>query len=145
MGLDQRDCRCDAAMILGDGGLPDNVNWKVKDRDKTCVWLDFIDAQFNPIDSSAANVTENKTIRTTVVSFEPITAPGKASTEAISASVYNDRTTADVSISKTVNSRVCSVSETSARKSNKTVTVNLPSKKTTVISIENKTVTVGED
>lgn len=50
MGLDPRDCRLDIAFILCDSSIPDNVSWDESLRDKSGVWLDFIDFQFDPSD-----------------------------------------------------------------------------------------------
>lgn len=48
MGLDPRDSRLDVGFLLGDSDIPDDVDWDWSLRDKTAVWLDFIDSQFNP-------------------------------------------------------------------------------------------------
>ena len=48
MGLDARDCRLDIAFGLCDRMVPDNVTWDWSIRDKSGVWLDFVDAQFSP-------------------------------------------------------------------------------------------------
>lgn len=50
MGLDLRDCRLDVAFVLCDGFIPDDVSWAESLRDKSGVWLDFIDFQFDPCD-----------------------------------------------------------------------------------------------
>jgi hypothetical protein len=47
-GLDPRDSHLDIAFILGDDDIPDDVSWLENLRDKSCVWLDFEDLQFNP-------------------------------------------------------------------------------------------------
>jgi hypothetical protein len=144
MGLDPRDCRCDAAMILGDEVRPDNVNWKLKDRDKTCAWLDFVDGQFDPCDNSAANVANVKAIHNVRVELEAVLAPRKMSTEVESTNAYQNTTLADKISVKTADSRVCAA-ETSAPSSDRTITVNVPTKGTKVVTIENKTIEVRGD
>lgn len=47
MGLDPRSSQTDIAFILCDENIPDDVTWPEADRDKTGVWLDFIDPQFD--------------------------------------------------------------------------------------------------
>lgn len=47
MGLDPRDAHADVGMILGDGTIEDNPIWPWKQRDRTCLWLDFIDPHFD--------------------------------------------------------------------------------------------------
>jgi hypothetical protein len=46
-GLDPRDCHLDIAFMLGDASIPDDVDWPENQRDKSCVWLDFEDLQFD--------------------------------------------------------------------------------------------------
>lgn len=57
MGLDTRDSRTDISMILGDPDIPDDPTWDKTIRDKSCGWLDFVDASFNPCQA----VTTKKT------------------------------------------------------------------------------------
>jgi hypothetical protein len=144
MGLDQRDCRLDAAMILGDEEIPDNVSWKMKDRDKTCVWLDFIDSQFNPIDNTSEKVANNTTV-TTNVEFEKVSAQRKMSTLTETDQLYNDKTFVDGIITRIIEPTNRNVVEITARPTNKVVTVNIPRKNTRVISIENKIIKEGEE
>jgi hypothetical protein len=131
-------------MILGDEVRPDNVNWKLKDRDKTCAWLDFIDGQFDPCDNSVANVANIKTIHSVHVELETVSAPRKMSTETEPINAYQSATTADKVNLKTADSRVCAP-ETSAPSSDRTITVNVPTKGTKVVTIENKTIEVKGD
>jgi hypothetical protein len=144
MGLDPRDCRLDAAMILGDESIPDNITWKLRDRDKTCVWLDFIDSQFNPIDNTAADVANNTTV-TTNVEFERVSAQRKMSTNAETEKSFNDETTVNEISTRVTDSKVCTVSTTTAQSTNRVITVNVPRKNTRVVSTENKTITIGEN
>ncbi len=68
MGLDPRDCRLDIAFILCDSSIPDSVSWDESLRDKSGVWLDFIDFQFDPSDylvyDTCSDLTEIDSIPT---------------------------------------------------------------------------------
>jgi len=61
-GLDNRDCRLDVGFCLGDDSIPDDLSWDLRDRDKTAVWLEFIDIQFDECNISEVNNTESKYI-----------------------------------------------------------------------------------
>lgn len=61
-GLDNRDCRLDVGFCLGDDSIPDDISWDKRDRDKTAVWLEFIDIQFDECNISEVNNTESKYI-----------------------------------------------------------------------------------
>lgn len=43
--VDRRDSR--VSIILGDASIPDSVSWPIELRDRTCVWLEYIDASFS--------------------------------------------------------------------------------------------------
>jgi hypothetical protein len=143
MGLDPRDCRCDAAMILGDGEIPDDIYWKQKDRDKTCVWLDFVDTHFSSlVDSEIVGLSVKKA--SVNVEMANISAQRKMSTTAETAESYNDTTLVDKMNDKNSESRI-TLTNTDAVRDNRIVTVNIPRKKTTVVSIENTTVETRGD
>ena len=57
MSLDLRDCRLNVAFALGDSSIPDDVSWDTDDRDKTGVWLDFIDLSFSACPEYSAYIT----------------------------------------------------------------------------------------
>jgi hypothetical protein len=61
-GLDSRDSRLDTGFALGDDSIPDDVSWDLRDRDKTCVWLEFIDIQFDECVVTEVVNKDNKTI-----------------------------------------------------------------------------------
>lgn len=76
MGIDARDCRVDVGFLLGDATIPDDVSWPDDLRDKSCVWLDFIDNQFNPCvrrryDTCEENTTVEGEFPLDVSSFIP--------------------------------------------------------------------------
>jgi hypothetical protein len=142
-GLDPRDCRLDVGMILGDSSVPDNVNWPLKDRDKTCVWLDFVDTHFNPIYNSSPSATESNVINTNLQS-EETSASGKDN-EVEYAINYQENTLADGSITKITDSRVYTNTDTSAVSENKTITTNVPGHTARVTAVENKTIRIGEN
>jgi hypothetical protein len=67
MGLDARDCRVSLGFRLGDdNAIPDDVHWDWSLRDKTCVWLDFIDNGFSPCRSADVVYTDGATFDTSV-------------------------------------------------------------------------------
>jgi len=61
-GLDSRDCRLDIAFVLGDDSIPDDITLESRYRDKTCVWLEFIDIQHDKCVVTKVEKKENKTI-----------------------------------------------------------------------------------
>ena len=61
-GLDNRDCRLDVGFCLGDDSVPDDISWDKRYRDRTAVWLEFIDIQFDECNISEVNNTESKYI-----------------------------------------------------------------------------------
>jgi hypothetical protein len=143
MGLDPRDCRLDVGMILGDSSIPDNVNWPLEDRDKTCVWLDFVDSHFNPANNSGAGNAESNVINTSLQSKET-SASGKEN-EVKYAISYTRNTSANVSIVRTTDSRIYTNTDTSAVSENRIITTNVPGHTASVTAIENKTIRIGEN
>ncbi|MFA7143592.1 MAG: hypothetical protein WC175_06465, partial [Candidatus Dojkabacteria bacterium] len=56
MSMDPRDCRLNFFMLC-DSTIPDDISWDIDDRDKTGVWLDFIDPSFSACPEYSADVT----------------------------------------------------------------------------------------
>lgn len=56
MSMDPRDCRLNFFMLC-DSTIPDDISWDIDDRDKTGVWLDFIDLSFSACPEYSAYVT----------------------------------------------------------------------------------------
>jgi|PlaIllAssembly_1097288.scaffolds.fasta_scaffold104505_4 hypothetical protein len=143
MGLDPRDCRCDAAMVLGDGTIGDDIYWRIQDRDKTCVWLDFIDGHFDSLINSEVPASEIKKASVNVELAE-ISAPRKMSTETQTDKTYSGETISDKMEDSALEARI-SITETSAVRENKVITVNIPNRRINVISLENNTVDTRGD
>lgn len=163
-GLDARDCRLDIAFILGDDAVPDDVTLEDRYRDRTCVWLDLVDIQYDQCVVTEADKKEYKTIYDIgLVSNK--TKAEEALREALR-TTYSDRTNTDTIVikpetlvteasNKTVNVKeqtqglgsICiqEVSTIADKKENKIVITQAPRKTTKTLKIENTTVEKPEE
>lgn len=92
MGLDARDCRLDIAFVLCDANIPDDVDWDWSLRDKSGVWLDFIDEQFDPTKQDVYDTCSDSTEENTTL------IPTNAHTEVLASAVSTLMTIPSVSV-----------------------------------------------
>lgn len=89
--VDRRDSRVTVGMLLGDASIPDSVSWPIELRDRTCVWLEYIDASFSKCQVNTVTPRNTTTVTANASSTEVSTGDTDAFTNNVSTRIGSRR------------------------------------------------------